>query len=147
MGRFRSILASILALVMVFVVSCAPQQAAKPPVYSPSQLEIIAEYKGDLLSLRDRMSELEQLIVDRKWVDVETFIHGPLGDLRRDMSYVTRNLDDREQKTARRKSQALFSDLEAIDAAAAEADYSEAVEKYGEAIVDFDAFLDLIPSA
>lgn len=147
MARYRSILASILAFIMVFVVSCASPQAAQPPAYSPTQLEIIGQYKGDVLNLRDRMKELEQLIVNRDWVNVGSFIHGPLGDLRRDMGYITRNLDSRSQKAAKELSQDVFVHLEAIDAAAEQGNYSLAVEQYGEAIKDFDTFLSQLPSA
>lgn len=147
MTRYRSILASILALVMVFVVSCASPQASVPPVYSPSQLELIQEYKAEILQLRDRMSELQNLIVNREWINVGTFIHGPLGELRREMSYLTRNLDPKQQKQARELSKEVFTHFEAIDAAAAEANYPVAVENYGEAVKDLDAFLNLVPNA
>jgi photosystem II protein PsbQ len=145
MRRYRSILASILALVMVCLVSCGSPQAAKPPAYSPTQLEIVKQYEGNVLELRDRMDELEQFIVNRDWVNVGTFIHGPLGDLRRDMGYVSRNLSGKTKKTASQTAQDLFVDFEAIDAAADAGNYSLAVQNYAEAIKDFDAFLSLIP--
>jgi photosystem II protein PsbQ len=147
MSRYRSILAGILALITVFVVSCGGPQASEPPLYSQIQLERIQEYKADIQSFRDRMSELESLIQERDWIDVGNFIHGPLGDLRRDMGFVARNLDPQDAKAARNKAKELFVHLETIDRAATEANYSLALNNYAEALADFDAFLNQLPNS
>lgn len=146
MKRYKSILASILAVVMVFLVSCGSPTPTKPPTYTPETLEQISSYESELLEFRDRMIELEELINKPDWVDVSNLIHGPLGDLRRDMSYVSRLLLlPSEQKNALAKGREVFRDLETIDLAAQEQNYPLARDNYAEALKDFDEFLTLLP--
>src|SRR4028119_561762 len=93
MVRSRSILSLILAMVAVFLISCGSPTVAKvPPTYTAAQIEQIKEYAPTLLALRDRMSEIPVLIQRRDWIGVRNFIHGPLGELRLKMTYITRNL-------------------------------------------------------
>lgn len=98
-----------------------------------------------LAELRDRMATLERKIVQRNWTDVGTYIHGPLGELRRTMSLVTRELLPQEQKAATATAKDLFSRLETIDLATSDNDYQKAIENYRLAVKDFDAFLRLLP--
>ncbi len=146
MKRYKSILASILAGVMVFLVSCGSPTPTKPPTYTPETLEQISSYESELLEFRDRMIELEELINKPDWVDVSNLIHGPLGDLRRDMSYVSRLLLlPSEQKNALAQAREVFRHLETIDLAAEEQNYPLARDNYAEALKDFDEFLTLLP--
>lgn len=145
MARYRSILSWILALLTVFVVSCGSPTAAKPPTYTPAQLEQIEQTASKIQAMRDRLSELATLITSRKWVDVGTFIHGPLGTLRQEMAYLSSNLLKKDQKAARETAKNVFGHLELIDKASQEGDYVVAVQNYAEAVKDFDAFLNLIP--
>jgi len=148
MKRYKSILASILAVVMVFLVSCGSPTPTKPPTYTPETLEQISSYESELLAFRDRMTELEDLIGDRNWVDVSNLIHGPLGDLRRDMSYASRLLLlPKEQKTALAQAREVFRHLETIDLAAQEQNYVLARDNYAEVLLDFDEFLTLLPTS
>ena len=101
MVRSRSILSLILAMVAVFLISCSSPTVAKaPPTYTPAQIEQIKEYAPTLLALRDRMSEIPVLIQRRDWIGVRNFIHGPLGELRLKMTYITRNLLPTDQTKA-----------------------------------------------
>ena len=148
MKRYKSILASILAVVMVFLVSCGSPTPTKPPTYTPETLEKISSYESELLEFRDRMIELEELINKPDWVDVSNLIHGPLGDLRRDMSYASRLLLlPSEQKNALAKGREVFRHLETIDLAAQEQNYPLARDNYAEALKDFDEFLTLLPTS
>lgn len=140
----RSILACLMALLMTFLASCG--EPAPPPTYSDADLQNIDQYKAGLVELRDRMGELQDFIQEEDWVNVGTFIHGPLGELRYKTNYLTQSLllpDDREPVLDAAKD--LFLQLETLDAAATEGDYKVAVKESAEAIRDFDAFLDLIP--
>lgn len=144
-ARYRSILAGILALLTVFVVSCSSPTATKPPTYTTAQIEQIHKYVPKITELRDRMGALPSLIKNRDWVNVQTFIHGPLGSLRQDMAYLTQNLLTKEQPAARQAAREIFVHLEALDKAAQENNYDLAVENFGEAMKDFNTFLQLIP--
>lgn len=120
---------------------------AKGPLYSAAQLEQIQHYAEDVQVLRDRMLELPPLVQQQKWTDVESFIHGPLGELRVRMSRLARTLVSKEQPKALAASKDVFEHLILLDEAAQARDTTKALRNYNEALRDFDAFFELIPSA
>lgn len=146
MVRSRSILSLILAIVAVFLVSCGGPTAAKlPQTYTPVQIEQIQEYLPDIVSLRNRMSEVPILIQRRDWIGVRNFIHGPLGELRLKMTYVTRNLLPSQQKAARDVTRQLFDDLVKVEQAIEENNTQGAVRSYQATLADINKFLELVP--
>ncbi|KJH70727.1 photosystem II protein PsbQ [Aliterella atlantica] len=146
MVRSRSILSLILAIVAVFLVSCGGPTAAKlPQTYTPVQIEQIQEYLPDLVSLRNRMSEVPILIQRRDWIGVRNFIHGPLGELRLKMTYITRNLLPSQQKAARDVTRQLFDDLVKVEQAIEENNTQGAVRSYQATLADINKFLELVP--
>ncbi|NER22140.1 MAG: photosystem II protein PsbQ [Symploca sp. SIO1C2] len=143
---YRSILAVILVLVTTFLVSCGGPSASKqPPTYTAEQIQQIQQYADRLAAKRQRISALAGNIQDRDWVEVGSLIHGPLGTLRQEMSYMSQKLLPQDQKVARDLAKDLFDCLNTIDAAATEGSYSAAIRNYGLAIQDFDEFLKLVP--
>lgn len=146
MVRSRSVLSLVLAMVAVFLISCGSPTVAKAPLtYTPAQIEQIQEYAPTLLALRDRMSEVPVLIQRRDWIGVRNFIHGPLGELRLKMTYVTRNLLPNEQKAARQITRQLFDDLVKVEQSIEENSTQGAVRNYQAAFADINKFVDLIP--
>ena len=144
--RYRSILALILVLVTTFLVSCGGPSASKqPPTYTAQQIEQIQQYADRLGEMRQRLSTLAGNIQDRDWVEVGSLIHGPLGTLRQEMNYLSRQLLPQEQKVARDLAKNVFKSLNTIDAAASENNYSEAIRNYGLAVKNLDEFLQLVP--
>lgn len=145
MARYRSILALILAMVMTFVVSCSSPTAQKPPTYTVQQIAQIQQFASSLEQLRDKLPTLETSIQNQNWTDVGSFIHGPLGELRRLLSATTRQLLPDDQKEANAVAKDLFTRLENIDIAATKANSQAAVQNYQAALKDFDRFLQLVP--
>lgn len=145
MTRYRSILALILAVVMTFVVSCSSPTAKTPPTYTAQQIAQIQQFASSVEQLRDKLPILETSIQNRNWTDVGTFIHGPLGEVRRLVSTVTRQLLAQQQQEAKAVADDLFSRLENIDVAATSGNYPVAVKNYQAALKDFDRFLQLVP--
>lgn len=145
MRNYRSLLAAILAVVMTFLVSCGSPTAKKPPTYTTEQIAQIQRFASQVVELRDKMPVLETNIQNRNWTDVGTYIHGPLGELRQKMSYVTRELLPQDQKTAKEATKDLFARFQNLGTAATEGNYPKAVENYQAALKDFDTFLRLIP--
>ena len=86
MLRFRSILTVVLTVTLTFLLMsgtpAAAAKATKAPSYTPAQLEQIQRYATSVEELQNRMTEIPTLIQQQRWVDVKTFIHGPLGELR-----------------------------------------------------------------
>lgn len=147
MVRFRSILAFVLVIIATFLVSCGnATPTAKGPLYTTAQLEQIQQSAEDIQTLRDRLVELPPLIQSKQWTDVESFIHGPLGELRARMSRLARSLEPKSQKTAANAAKEVFKHLTAIDEAAKAGDTTKALFNYNQALLDFDAFFQLIPS-
>ena len=146
MVRSRSILSLILAIVAVFLISCSSPTVSKvPPTYTAAQIEQIKEYAPTLLALRDRMSEIPVLIQRRDWIGVRNFIHGPLGELRLKMTYITRNLLPTDQTKAREITRGLFDDLVKVEQSIEENSTIGAVRNYQTAFADINKFVDLVP--
>ena len=145
MKIFRSILPLILVAVATLLVSCSGGTAAAPPTYTPEKLQKIETYRIPVDIARDRLFELGEYIDDEDWVNTKTFIHGPLGLIRRDMTYLSNALlpDDREQATELAKD--IFNHFEDIDAAANDKNYAAAISEYKEVVSDFDVYLELVP--
>ncbi len=147
MANHRSILALILAFVAAFVVSCGSPSEAKVPTYTPTQLEKIQGDVSGIDALRDRMPELATMIQNRDWNNVESFIHGPLGELRFKLNTVARELLPNAQKPALDKAKEVFTHFNELDEAAQKGSYDAAIRSYAKAIQDFDAYLALPPKA
>ena len=145
MKIFRSILPVILLLVTTLLVSCGGPNASAPPTYTPEKLAQIKTYRISVDQARERMSELSDLIKDENWVDTRTFIHGPLGLIRRNMTYLSNALLEEDAKKAIPLAKEVFKNLDDIDAAAKENNYSAAIGEFNQAIRNFDAYLDLVP--
>ncbi len=148
MKILRPILSLCLVLVTTLLVSCSSGNQAKvPTIYAPEKIEQLQEYLSPITSARARMSELQELIKEQNWVDTRTFIHGPLGGLRQDMTILNRKLLEKDQKPSQALAREFFSHLERIDAAAKERNYNVAQAQYNEALNDFDVYIDLIPKS
>ncbi|MDX2242633.1 MAG: photosystem II protein PsbQ [Leptolyngbyaceae cyanobacterium bins.302] len=150
MVNYRSILAMFLALVTALMLNVGSVEAAKvkkPLTYTSDQLEQLGVYTADLQEMRDRLPELGTLINKKDWTFTRNFIHGPLGELRVQMSNVARTLLPDAQPVAKKLAKEVFDDLVAIDLAAQNQNFQTAIKKYAEALKDFDAFLGLVPEA
>lgn len=150
MVKYRSILSVLLALVLVVLVNLGSVAEAKPvkaKTYTVEQLEQIQNYASELSAIRDRLPELAVLIQEQDWIFTRNFIHGPLGELRIKMLNLSRNLLPEAQKEARTVAKAVFDNIVAIDQAAQNRDYAQAIRNYAETVRDFDTFLQLIPKA
>jgi len=149
MARYRSILSLMLVIVTSFLVSCSSPSAVKlPATYTVSQVELIRRSVPEILTLRDRMSnELQTLIQRRDWIDVSNFIHGPLGELRLEMINISRSLLPPDQEKARLLTRDLFDNLVKIDQAAKDGQYQKVMQNYREALADIDNFLQLVPTS
>ncbi len=148
MSRLRSLLSLVLVLVTTILVSCSSPQVEIPTTYSPEKIAQLQVYVNPIAVARDGMEErLQGLIADQNWVDTQTYIHGPLGQLRRDMLGLASSLLPKDQDKAKTLAKEVFGHLERLDAAAKDRNGSQAKIQYQEALADFDAFLNLLPQA
>lgn len=148
MPSFRAILSLVLVLVTTLLVSCGnPAANVPPPTYTPekiAQLQTIAE---PIDRAKERLAELEGYISQRSWFNIRDLIHGPLGQLRQDMKYLSESLLPKDQPEAKKVAKQLFVDLEALDAAAKDHNYGACIDEYSKAVRDFNNFLNLVPKA
>ena len=145
MKIFRPILSLILVLATTLLVSCGGPNASAPPTYTPEKLQKIKTYRIPLDIARQRIPELGEYIASEDWVNADTFLHGPLGSIRRDLTYLSRALLPDEQEPALESAKDIFKHFENIDAAVSENDYTTAINQYKEVVSDMDAYASLIP--
>ena len=145
MAKYRSAIAFVLMLITVTLVSFGSIAEAKPLSYTPAQVEDIQTYAAEVSALRDRLPELATLIQEENWTFVRNFIHGPMGELRAKMAYISRSLLPADQAKARERATATFQSLVAIDAAAENANYKVAVRSLDKTIKGLDSFLEMVP--
>lgn len=146
MVRQRSILSLIFVLLATFLISCgSPSVATVPPSYTAAEVAKIQEYVPGIQMVRDRSTELENLIKKSEWIKVGNFIHGPITEARLNMTYIIPNLAPQSQAQAREISKDLLQDLVRIDQAASAGNTSLALSEYKEAFADIDKFLQLVP--
>jgi photosystem II protein PsbQ len=142
----RPILSLLLVAVTLFLVSCGGTPTeVKTTQYSAADLEQIQRYTTDIQELRDRLLEIPPAVRQENWRDIQTLIHGPLGELRFKMSNVTRFLNASVQEEARSSSKNVFEHLVKIDEASEIRDSRQLLKNYNGVLEDFDAFLSLIP--
>ena len=146
MVRQRSILSLIFVLLATFLISCnSPTIATVPPSYTAAEVAKIQEYVPGIQMVRDRSTELQNLISQGEWIKVGNFIHGPMTEARLNMTYIIPNLARQNQAKARQISKDLLQDLVRVDQAASTGNTSLALTKYKEVFADIDNFLELVP--
>ncbi len=121
--------------------------ATPPPTYTAAQIESIQPYLPDVLVVRDRLTELKNLIKTGDWVFVGNFIHGPMTEARFNLTYITPYLLPKDQVVARQTTKDLLNHLVKLDRAATEANTEQALTNYQSAVADIDKFLQLIPKS
>ena len=145
MKSFRPILSLILVLATTLLVSCGSSEVAAPPTYTPEKLQKVSTYRIPLDIARDRLPELGEAIGKEDWVNADSFLHGPLGSIRRDLTYLSKALLPDEQEPALELAKDIFKHFENIDVAVAEKDYTIANNQYREVVADLDTYASLIP--
>ena len=145
MKIFRPLLSLILVLATTILVSCGSTTASAPPTYTPEKLQKVRTYRIPLDIARQRIPELGQYIANEDWVNADSFLHGPLGSMRRDLTYLSRALLPDEQEPALEMAKDIFKHIENIDAAVDDNDYNVAISQYKEVVSDLDAYNSLIP--
>jgi photosystem II protein PsbQ len=146
MSLLRPLISLLLVCVAVLLVSCSDGSQVKAPTYSDAQLAKIQLASKGVATLEGRLSELSDLIDQKDWNNVRSFIHGPLGDLRTRMVGVAKELLPAQRQQALEVGKEIFVHLNKIDAAAADNNQQLAASNYSEALKDFAAFDQLLPA-
>ena len=143
--QYRAVVGVLLAMVATFLVSCSSGNEAVAPTYTPDKISQIQNYVGRIQQARDRLPELEGYIQKDNWVNVDNFTHGPLGQLKSEMSRLGAQLLPDDQKKAKALATEISGHLQNIDEASQARNYEEALSQFNEFQKDFDALLGIVP--
>ena len=146
MGRFRPLLGILLAVVASCLVACGGPAAKIPTTYTPEILQQVELYTPAVAELRDRFPELQGYIQQKDWVNVQSFIHGPMGEMRTRVNRLAGTLLTKDKPQAQALAKEIYSHLERLDEAAANNQQVIAGQEYRNALDDFDSFLSLVPT-
>jgi photosystem II protein PsbQ len=146
MGRFRPLLGIVLAIAATCLVACGGPAAKIPATYTPAILQQVELYTPAVAALRDRFPELEGYIQTKDWGNVQSFIHGPMGEMRTRVNRLANSLLTKDKPQAQAIAQELYTHLERLDEAAATNQQVIAGQEYRNALDDFDSFLSLVPT-
>ena len=146
MGRFRPVLGILLAIVATCLVACGGPAAKIPTTYTPEILQQVELYTPAVAELRDRFPKLQGYIQQKDWVNVQSFIHGPMGEMRTRLNRLANTLLTKDKPQAQSLAKELYVHLERLDEAAANNQQVIAGQEYRNALDDFDAFLSLVPT-
>jgi photosystem II protein PsbQ len=146
MGRFRPLVGLLLAVVATCLVACGGPAAKIPTTYTPDLLQQVELYSPGVAELRDRFPELQGYIQKQDWVNVQSFIHGPMGELRSRVNRLAGTLLTKDKPQAQALAKELYVHLERLDEAATNGQLVIAGQEYRNALDDFDSFLSLVPT-
>ena len=144
MKIFRPILSLILVFATTVLVSCSGPSASAPPSYDAARVQKISVYRIPVDAAQKRLSELGKFVSEEDWTNTKTFTHGPLGLIRRDMTYLSKALVPDDQEEALEIAKDIFDHLGDLDSATQEKDYPTAISEYKELVSDFDIYLNYI---
>ncbi len=114
--------------------------------FSDSQIAQIRKARNQITAAQERLGELGDYIDANDWTYIGNFIHGPLGDLRREAATINRNLPAKEQKEARKQAKQLMSLVERIDAASKDKSATQTNKDFVKLEDSFEGFLSLVPN-
>jgi photosystem II protein PsbQ len=65
-----------------------------------------------------KIDRLENYVYDNNWQEIRTYIRGPLGEVRREIALLQRELNGKQRSALKMASSQFFNDLIALDFAA-----------------------------
>ncbi len=109
---------------------------------SPAAIRAAATEKLQVLS--DRFDRLEKFVYAEKWVDVITYIHGPFGEIRRELRAIASQLSKPQQASANDLANDLFKNFVQLDNAAKGKDAIAAENAFKNSLQNFEAIANLV---
>ncbi|MGA1133193.1 MAG: photosystem II protein PsbQ [Prochlorotrichaceae cyanobacterium] len=147
MKRLKTVLSTLLLVLCASLLVACGGPVAEAPVYTPGQIAEVQRYESSVLVSYDRFNELSGLLAAKDWTNLRNVIHGPLGDLRREMDNLSSVLLASDKSQAQKLSRSFFQHLESLDNAAQYQEVDRANTLLQLAESDFDSFLNLLPGA
>ncbi len=132
--------------VMLVLVSTlfAPVLTQSAIAQSPSKAAVARAVSVQRLQvLSDRFDRLEKYVYTQDWNNVGTYIHGPFGEIRRELRMVASQLDRTQKETANDLADSLFKNFVKLDTAAKDRDPISAESAFKNALQDFESIAKL----
>ncbi len=131
-------ISAIAIIVTTLLLPMTPSALAQTPA------AIQAANVEKLQVLSDRFDRLEKYIYAQKWVDVRTYIHGPFGEIRRELRMIAGKLDKTKKETSNILADDLFKNFIKLDVAAKDKDAIAAEAAFKNALKDFEGIVELV---
>ncbi|MDX2256184.1 MAG: photosystem II protein PsbQ [Pseudanabaenaceae cyanobacterium bins.39] len=134
---------SVVAVLLVATLVALPfmsETLAQPSSYA----SMTAASSTKLEAIRDRFDRLEQIVYSTNWNDIISYIHGPLGEIRRDLRMLTIGLDKTKKEAVTNAANSLFKSLVKIDIAAKERNASALETAFKNSVTELDSIIDLV---
>ncbi len=145
MRRYKAVVGVLLAAIATFLVSCGGGPEAVAPTYTPEKIATLTSYVSRLEASRNRFPELLSYIEKDNWLSVNNFTHGPLGQMRSELSRLSNQLLPDDQPKAKMLSEEILGHLQNLDDASKDRNYGVALTQYREFVGDFEALLSIVP--
>ncbi|OIP68344.1 MAG: hypothetical protein AUK48_16000, partial [Oscillatoriales cyanobacterium CG2_30_44_21] len=127
----------IIVCLLVTLVSTSLTTFVQPANAMPLAA-ITADSTEKLQVLSDRFDRLEKYVYSEKWNDVITYIHGPFGEIRRELRMVAMQLDKSQKVKANTLANDLFKNFVRLDNAANSKDAIAAESAFKSALQNFE---------
>jgi photosystem II protein PsbQ len=104
-------------------------------------------YVARISKLSDRLEVLQKYVDSNNWNNIRTYIHGPLGEVRRDIAYLAQGLQGTAKQSAKALGKAIADDLVKLDFAAKNTDAAAVQSAFLQVTQHFDQLLALLPQS
>ncbi|MGF1601297.1 MAG: photosystem II protein PsbQ [Thermosynechococcaceae cyanobacterium] len=144
MKFYRSILISIVVLVTWFTLSLRlPEVAALERSQLGTDFSQTQQYAMRLMPLQVRFLELESLVKDKNWSEVQSFLRGPLGDLEVRLRFLENSFSLSQRGEASKRIDNLSEYLAQLDSSAVVGNQQQSLEKFYALVTEFNEVLSL----
>jgi photosystem II protein PsbQ len=103
-------------------------------------------YAARLQQVSQRLEILKGYVDQQNWVTIRTYIHGPLGEIRRDIAYLSMGLRGTAKQQSQKIGKTIAADLVQLDFAAKDFNPEQTQTAYKRVKADFDQLLQLLPN-
>ena len=141
---FKKVAIAFCLIVALVVTLLAPVLTQPVMAQSESQAAALAAASAKLQVLSDRFNRLEKFVYAQKWNDVITYIHGPFGEIRRELRLIACQLSKTQKEAANDLANNLFKNFVQLDNAAKDKDAIAAENAFKKSLQDFESIVDLV---
>ena len=141
---FKKVAIALCLIVALVVTLLAPVLTQPVMAQSESQAAALAAASAKLQVLSDRFNRLEKFVYAQKWNDVITYIHGPFGEIRRELRLIAGQLSKTQKEAANDLANNLFKNFVQLDNAAKDKDAIAAENAFKKSLQDFESIVNLV---